>query len=254
MVCISNAFGLADIQAASSTELSSFVRVRGKKVPMLLKCARAVSTARCGPRRLCCMVGDVEQAPDAGTGGGARAGAGAGAGKDVDTDVLIVGGGPSGMVLSALLSRLGVRSILLEQRANPTKHPQAHFVGVRTMEILRGLGVFDGDGHGGHGGQGIGLGSEGRLQGLDALVRAASPPREHWRCFRYCTAMVGGIDLGAAQHFSAAGTGASADELTSVDVQLDAASPAGVAHLAQVSNQLQIILLSLSLSLCLSLV
>lgn len=38
--------------------------------------------------------------------------------------VVIVGAGPTGLTLSALLSRLGVRSLLLEKAAALTQHPQ----------------------------------------------------------------------------------------------------------------------------------
>jgi len=52
--------------------------------------------------------------------------------------VAIVGGGPSGMILSALLSQYGVKHALIERRKNPANHPQAHFVNMRSMEILQG--------------------------------------------------------------------------------------------------------------------
>ena len=51
----------------------------------------------------------------------------------------IIGGGPTGLFLSILLSRYNVRSILFE-RATPDerfRHPQAHFLNTRTMEIFR---------------------------------------------------------------------------------------------------------------------
>jgi len=38
--------------------------------------------------------------------------------------VVIVGAGPTGLTLSLLLSRLGVRSLLLERAGGPTEHPQ----------------------------------------------------------------------------------------------------------------------------------
>ena len=55
------------------------------------------------------------------------------------TPVAIVGGGPSGLLLSNLLSIYRVPSVLVdgqsvEQRCS---HPQAHFLNSRTMEILR---------------------------------------------------------------------------------------------------------------------
>ncbi len=58
-------------------------------------------------------------------------------------DVLIVGGGPTGLVLSALLSRFGVDSLLIERNPSTTDHPQAHVVNTRSMEILRGLGLAE---------------------------------------------------------------------------------------------------------------
>ena len=52
-------------------------------------------------------------------------------------DVAIVGGGPTGMVLGHLLHQYGVDHIVIERRATPTSHPQAHFINARTMEILQ---------------------------------------------------------------------------------------------------------------------
>ena len=62
--------------------------------------------------------------------------------------VLIVGGGPVGLVASVCLSRLGVRSLLVERHPGTTIHPKARNLNLRTMEILRPWGIdaelFDG--------------------------------------------------------------------------------------------------------------
>ena len=58
---------------------------------------------------------------------------------DVSVPVLIVGAGPTGLTLSALLSRFGIDHLVCERRARPTMHPHAHFVNNRSMEIFRPL-------------------------------------------------------------------------------------------------------------------
>ena len=57
------------------------------------------------------------------------------------TRVLIVGGGPSGLVASILCSRLGIEHVLVERRAGPQPAPAAHVINRRTMEILRQSGL-----------------------------------------------------------------------------------------------------------------
>ena len=59
------------------------------------------------------------------------------------TPVLIVGGGPTGLTLSALLSRFGIESVLVEEDPGTSDHPQAHVVNRRTAEIWRSIGVVD---------------------------------------------------------------------------------------------------------------
>ena len=51
--------------------------------------------------------------------------------------VCILGGGPVGLFLSSQLSSYGIEHCIVERREVPTKHPQAHFMNARTMEILQ---------------------------------------------------------------------------------------------------------------------
>mmetsp|Transcript_6481 Transcript_6481/g.14653 ORF Transcript_6481/g.14653 Transcript_6481/m.14653 type:complete len:865 (+) Transcript_6481:28-2622(+) len=55
-------------------------------------------------------------------------------------DAIIIGGGPTGLLLSNLLSSYNIHShLLLDKRPveELLKHPQAHFINVRSMEILK---------------------------------------------------------------------------------------------------------------------
>jgi 2,4-dichlorophenol 6-monooxygenase len=61
--------------------------------------------------------------------------------KRVEVPVLVVGGGPVGMMASLLLARQGVASRVVERRPGPHRAPQAHVVNPRTLEICRGAGV-----------------------------------------------------------------------------------------------------------------
>src|SRR5512142_660173 len=55
--------------------------------------------------------------------------------------VLIIGGGPIGLSMSLLLSRHGVRSLLVEQHPGTSTYPKARLINARTMEIFRELGI-----------------------------------------------------------------------------------------------------------------
>ncbi|MFI1384060.1 FAD-dependent monooxygenase [Embleya sp. NPDC020886] len=57
------------------------------------------------------------------------------------TPVLIVGGGPVGLTLSALLSDQGVDHLLVEAHPTTAHHPKARGIAARSMEILRRLGL-----------------------------------------------------------------------------------------------------------------
>lgn len=78
------------------------------------------------------------------------------------TPVAIVGAGPAGLTMSCLLSQFGVPSILLEKAPALPTHPQAHFINLRSMEIMRHA-----------------------LGGLDRAVLERCPPRDEWRWVRF---------------------------------------------------------------------
>jgi putative polyketide hydroxylase len=58
-----------------------------------------------------------------------------------EVPVLIVGGGPVGLTASLLLSRLGIRSLLVERHPGTAIHPKARGINARTMEVFRQQGV-----------------------------------------------------------------------------------------------------------------
>ncbi|MBD9679284.1 FAD-dependent monooxygenase [Pseudomonas sp. PDM18] len=61
----------------------------------------------------------------------------------IDTPVLISGAGPVGLTLALNLSRLGIRSVLLNDRRQTTTHPKLDVVNCRSMEIFRQLGLAE---------------------------------------------------------------------------------------------------------------
>nr|PVC49911.1 mono-oxygenase [Theileria orientalis] len=82
--------------------------------------------------------------------------------KTFKTSVLIVGSGPVGITLNLLLSRMRIPSILVDKHPVPRKHPRAHYLSNRSMEIWRQLGHFD------------------------KALESAAEPLEYWRYFKYC--------------------------------------------------------------------
>ncbi|GAA4432283.1 FAD-dependent monooxygenase [Georgenia halophila] len=61
----------------------------------------------------------------------------------METDVLVVGAGPTGLMLSAWLTRLGVAHELVDGKAEPTRQSRALGVHSRSMEIYAQLGMID---------------------------------------------------------------------------------------------------------------
>jgi thioredoxin reductase len=57
--------------------------------------------------------------------------------------IVIVGGGPVGMLTALNLSRFGVQCLLAEQSLETTKWPKMDLTNCRTMEIFRMMGIAD---------------------------------------------------------------------------------------------------------------
>jgi 2-polyprenyl-6-methoxyphenol hydroxylase-like FAD-dependent oxidoreductase len=61
----------------------------------------------------------------------------------METDVLVVGAGPTGLVLAYLLARMGVRVRIVDAASGPGETSRALVVQARTLEIYRQLGFAD---------------------------------------------------------------------------------------------------------------
>jgi 2-polyprenyl-6-methoxyphenol hydroxylase-like FAD-dependent oxidoreductase len=60
-----------------------------------------------------------------------------------DTDVLVVGAGPTGLMLANQLGRRGVRALIIDRHAGPSLQTRALGVQARTLEIYSQLGIVD---------------------------------------------------------------------------------------------------------------
>ncbi|MET0933032.1 MAG: FAD-dependent monooxygenase [Mycetocola sp.] len=63
--------------------------------------------------------------------------------KELRTEVLVVGAGPTGLLLAGVLTRLGVDVVLTDGKSGPTRESRALVLQARTMEILDQLGMID---------------------------------------------------------------------------------------------------------------
>jgi 2-polyprenyl-6-methoxyphenol hydroxylase-like FAD-dependent oxidoreductase len=62
---------------------------------------------------------------------------------ETHTKVLIVGAGPSGLMMAAQLLRNGVQPVIIDTRQGPTDESKALAVQARSLEIYRQMGVID---------------------------------------------------------------------------------------------------------------
>ncbi|GAA3687006.1 FAD-dependent monooxygenase [Arthrobacter ginkgonis] len=61
----------------------------------------------------------------------------------IQTDVLVVGAGPAGLTLSALLATYGVDAVTVSRHSGTANSPRAHITNQRTVEVFRDLGIED---------------------------------------------------------------------------------------------------------------
>lgn len=62
---------------------------------------------------------------------------------EISTDVLVVGAGPAGLTMSALLADYGVDAITVTKFDSTARTPRAHITNQRAMEVYRDLGIED---------------------------------------------------------------------------------------------------------------
>jgi len=81
-------------------------------------------------------------------------------------DVIVVGAGPVGATAALLLADYGLKCTVVEARREPQRHPAAHVLSTRSMEIWREIG-------------------------LERDIRRLSAPMHELRSVLYCTTLVG---------------------------------------------------------------
>ena len=62
---------------------------------------------------------------------------------ELETDVLVIGAGPTGLMLANCLTKLGIPTVIIDGKAEPTRESRALVLQARTMEIYDQLGVVD---------------------------------------------------------------------------------------------------------------
>src|SRR5690348_11577490 len=90
----------------------------------------------------------------------------------MDTDVLIVGAGPTGLMLANQLARRGVRHLLIDRHGGPARETRALGVQARTLEIYAGLGIVQRALELGKRGTGADLWADGKRMGRVPLAEA----------------------------------------------------------------------------------
>ena len=80
----------------------------------------------------------------------------------LDCDVLIVGAGPTGLMLANQLGRRGVRAMIIDRHSGPAQETRAVAVQARTLEIYSKLGIAERALELGQRGTGANLWAEGR--------------------------------------------------------------------------------------------
>jgi 2-polyprenyl-6-methoxyphenol hydroxylase-like FAD-dependent oxidoreductase len=63
--------------------------------------------------------------------------------EKIDVDVLIVGAGPTGLMLANQLARRGVKPRIIDRHSGPAQQSRAMAVQARTMEIYSKMGIID---------------------------------------------------------------------------------------------------------------
>ena len=83
----------------------------------------------------------------------------------MDADVLIVGAGPTGLMLANQFARRGVRYLLIDRHGGPARETRALGVQARTLEIYQKLGIIERALELGKPGHGANLWANGVLKG-----------------------------------------------------------------------------------------
>ncbi len=86
-------------------------------------------------------------------------------GDALDTDVLIVGAGPTGLMLANQLARRGLTPLIIDRHAGPARETRALGVQARTLEIYEKLGIVDRALELGKRGTGANLWADGKRRG-----------------------------------------------------------------------------------------